>query len=100
MNERSPVKSLQFICILPFEILLFDFLADTTKQSNRACVILDLPVSHEDGEAVSAFFCEKMARASDAVFTYHRDRGMSRVILTGPEDQVAEILREYYRQQA
>ena len=75
---------------------MFDFLADTAKQANRACVILDLPVSDEEGAAVSAFFCKKMMHASNAAFTYHRDRGMSRVILTGPEDQVAEILRDYY----
>ena len=77
--------------------LVFDFLADTAKQTNRACVILDLPVSDEEGAEVSAFFCRKMMDARDAVFAYHRDRGMSRVILTGPEDQVAEILREYYK---
>ncbi|MBQ4301748.1 MAG: MerR family transcriptional regulator [Oscillospiraceae bacterium] len=75
---------------------VFDFLADTAKQANRACVILDLPVSDEEGAAVSAFFCKKMMHASNAAFTYHRDRGMSRVILTGAEDQVAEILRDYY----
>lgn len=77
--------------------IVFDFLADTAKKTNRTCVILDLPVSDEEGEAVSNFFCSKMMQAKDAVFTYHRDRGVSRVILTGPEDQVAEILREYYK---
>lgn len=76
---------------------VFDFLADTAKKVNRACVILDLPVSDEEGAAVSAFFCRKMMHASDAVFSYQRERGMSRVILTGPEDQVAEILRDYYQ---
>ncbi len=76
---------------------VFDFLADTAKQANRACVILDLPVSDEEGAAVSDFFCKKMMHASSAAFTYHRDRGMSRVILTGAEDQVAEILRDYYK---
>jgi hypothetical protein len=77
--------------------LVFDFLADTAKKANRACVILDLPVSDEEGEAISAFFCDKMINASDAAFTYHCDRGMSRVILTGSEDQVTEILRDYYK---
>ena len=77
--------------------IVFDFLADTAKQANRACVILDLPVSDEEGEAVSAFFCEKMMHATDARFIYGRDRGVSRVILTGPEDQVSEILRDYYK---
>ena len=60
-------------------------------------MILDLPVSDEEGEAVSGFFCNRMMQASDTVFTYNRDRGVSRVILTGPEDQVAEILRDYYK---
>lgn len=75
---------------------VFDFLSDNNKKANRVCVILDLPVSQEEGEEVSAFFCGKMMTAHDAFFSYGRDRGMSRVILTGREDQVAEIMREYY----
>ena len=51
----------------------------------------------DPGAAVSAFFCREMLHASDAAFSYQRERGMSRVILTGPEDQVAEILRDYYK---
>ena len=77
--------------------VVYVFLSDTAKKANRACVILDLPVSDEEGEAVSGFFCNRMMQASDTVFTYNRDRGVSRVILTGPEDQVAEILRDYYK---
>lgn len=75
---------------------VFDFLADTAKKANRACVILDLPVSAEEGAEVSAFFCKRMQDAHDAFFSYHRDRGLSRVILSGAEEQVAEILRDYY----
>ena len=77
--------------------MVFDFLVDTSKKANRACVILDLPVSNEEGGEISAFFCDQMAKASDAFFSYSRDRGMSRVILTGPEDQVAEIMKDYYK---
>ena len=77
---------------------VFDFLADTTKTANRARVTLDLPVSEEEGAEVSAFFCHRMQDAHDAVFSYHRDRGLSRIILSGAEEQVAAILQDYYRQ--
>ena len=76
---------------------VFDFLADTAKKSNRICVVLDLPVSDEEGAELSAFFCAAMTRAKDASFSYSRDRGMSRVILSGAEDQVTELLRNYYQ---
>lgn len=76
--------------------MVFDFLTDTTKKTNRACVILDLPVSDDEGDGVSDFFCDKMESASDTVFTYVRDYNMSRIILVGSEDQVVDIMKAYY----
>lgn len=76
---------------------VFDFLADTTKKANRTCVILDFAVSDEEGEEISRFFCEKVnSDGADIVFSYGRDRGLSRVILSGSEDSVAETVKAYY----
>ena len=75
--------------------VVFDFLANRGKKGNRACVILDIPVSVEKGNAVAAFFCEQMKNAHDAVFTFDWDRGNARVILSGAEDQVMKITEAY-----
>lgn len=77
---------------------VYDFLADTAKKANRACLILDFAVSDEEGEEISTFFCNKVnADGTDVTFSYSHDRGLSRVILSGSEDSVAEIARAYYR---
>ena len=77
--------------------VVFDFLADTSKKTGRACVVLDLPLSVLEGQKVSAFFCEQMCKASDATFRSGMDHGVFRVILAGAEEQVASIM-EAYRQ--
>ena len=76
--------------------VVFDFLAERNKTAGRTCVILDIPGSEERGREVSAFFCEQMKHASDTVFTFDTDKGVSRVILSGAADQVEKILRAYY----
>ena len=56
--------------------VVFDFLADTARRENRACVILNFAVDMEDR------------------FSNHR--GITRVILSGPEDVVSGIMGAYY----
>lgn len=76
---------------------VYDFLADMSKKANRACLILDFAVPDEEGEEISTFFCNKVnADGADVTFSYSRDRGLSRVILSGSEDSVTEIARAYY----
>jgi DNA-binding transcriptional MerR regulator len=77
---------------------VYDFLADRKKQSPRACVVLDLPASAEEGREISAFFCEQMNAAHDANFTFDRNGGVCRVILTGAQAQVAKIMEAYCKQ--
>ena len=76
--------------------VVFDFLAERNKTAGRTCVILDIPCSVEKGNEISAFFCEQMNHASDTVFTFDSDKGVSRVILSGAADQVEKILKAYY----
>ncbi len=75
--------------------VVFDFMSDRSKKTRRACVILDLPASAQDGSVLSAFFCGRMQEASDVVFNFDWHNGMCRVILSGAEDQVAKIMRAY-----
>lgn len=74
---------------------VLDFLADTGKRENCACVILDCAVSDGDGAEIASFFCAHVD-GTGVRFTYERDRGVSRVILTGPEQPLAALMREYY----
>ncbi|MBE6016777.1 MAG: MerR family transcriptional regulator [Lachnospiraceae bacterium] len=76
--------------------VVFDFLAERTKTAGRTCVILDIPGSVEKENDISAFFCGQMRNASDTVFTFESDKGVSRVILSGAADQVEKILKAYY----
>ncbi|MBR1822018.1 MAG: helix-turn-helix domain-containing protein [Clostridia bacterium] len=77
---------------------VFDFLADAFKTANRACVILDYVADDREAEKIADFYCDRVNRGtSDIKFSYGRNRGRSRVILTGGEDQVLDILRQYYR---
>ena len=76
--------------------IVFDFMADRSKNQARSCIILDIPASVGKGNEISTFFCDKMNDASDVVFNYGWDNGVSRVILSGAADSVAEILQAYY----
>ena len=76
---------------------VFDFLADTSKKSNRICTILDFTVGHEEAMDISEFFQDAMNNgASDVQFRFSYDRGLARVILSGAEDQVVDIMKKYY----
>ena len=77
--------------------IVFDFLADRSKQAKSACVILDIPVSMKESKTLSEFFCKQMETASDAVFTFDWNNGSARVILSGAEESVANIMEAYHR---
>lgn len=72
---------------------VFDFLADTKKPQNAACVLLDL--RGEDTDALSDFFCEAANRHESLHMSFHREGSHSRVILTGREEDVLETLGAY-----
>ena len=76
--------------------VVYDFLADRKKNSERICVILDLPASVSRGNEVSAFFCGQMQEAADVVFCYDWNHGNARVILSGAADQIAGIMTAYH----
>ncbi|MCR5794835.1 MAG: helix-turn-helix domain-containing protein [Solobacterium sp.] len=75
--------------------LVFDFLSERNRNSERICTVLDIPASLQEGNRLSAFFCDLMNDASDTVFAFDWVNGMCRVILTGAADQVMRILNAY-----
>ena len=76
--------------------LVFDFMADGRKTSERTCVILDIPASVTKGNAISALICDRIAEVKDINFNFGWDRGTARVILTGAAESVAHIMKAYY----
>lgn len=75
---------------------VYDFLADRKKKINSACVMLDLNADSQEAQEVSDFFCTAVHGFGGLEFSYSYDQGYVRVILSGPEDAVAEILGRYY----
>ena len=78
--------------------LVYDFLADTYKKNNRICTILDFPVSLEESQKITMFFCNEINRmGQDIEFRSINGRNMVRIILSGSEDQVVDLLNAYYK---
>ena len=76
-----------------------DFLADDKKKQNYICTILDFYVDDEESAEISDFFCAQMncgAPKSSTQFSLQRNGRNTRVILTGPEDIISEIMHNYY----
>jgi len=77
--------------------LVWDFLADAYKKTNRACVILDLPVSAEEAAEASRFFAQAVCEMGhDIELRCGQERDLLRIVLSGAEEPVADILRAWY----
>ena len=79
--------------------IVFDFLADDHKKEDSICTILDLHVSAAEADKISAFFCEQISHinSGNIRFSYERNRTNSRIILSGSEEAVQELLNAYYK---
>lgn len=76
---------------------VYDFLAGSRQKDGGACVILDIPAGFVQSQKISDFFCKEMEKVTDTVFSFDWNNGICRVILCGPEEQIAVIMREYDR---
>ena len=78
--------------------LVYDFLGNRFKRENELCVVLDLLPQAGEAEEVSAFFCKAVSarEGGNLRFTFKQTDGRVRVVLTGQEDAVSDILRAYY----
>lgn len=70
---------------------VFDFLAD--PQTPGACVMLDL--AGGPSQEISNFFCEAANNHEGMHMSYHAGSGRARVILTGTERDVLDVLAAY-----
>lgn len=78
--------------------IVFDFLAKNEKRINEICTIIDVCVEKHEAEEIAAFFCKEVSKRKEEKikFSFERNGVHARVILSGYEDVVMEILNAYY----
>lgn len=79
--------------------IVYDFLGAPHKERDMMCVVLDLP-SDETGRAAALFckyMCEIEAKA-ELRFASDRLGKTARVILSGSDSDVMELLARYYKE--
>lgn len=76
--------------------LVYDFLMDSRKSAQEACVILDMP--GRDGKTVAEFFCEHIScgEYQNLQFSFDGVEKAPRVILKGDTAEVMRLVNEYY----
>ena len=74
--------------------IVYDFMLNTKKPDDLACIILDLPGA--DRETLSDFFCDAICTGEfhDLRFAFDGIE-MPRVILSGPMDQILALVNSY-----
>lgn len=79
--------------------VVYDFIADDRKKVNKICTILDLCAEDNEAEEISQLFCNTINScldAGDLNFKFEKHGRNVRVILSGTEETVMEILNRYY----
>ncbi len=79
--------------------IVFDFLADDRKKSNKICTILDLYADEREAEEISQFFCDTINNnysTSELTFKFEKNNRNIRIILSGAEEIVADLIKQYY----
>ena len=79
--------------------LVYDFLADFEKKENQTCLILDFHISsNEEFEEISSYFCTAMSdeNVSASKMKLERQNNSVRLILSGPEDFIADVMKKWY----
>lgn len=78
--------------------VVYDFLADEKKKTNKICTVIDLNVDDGEAEEISQFFCDSVNNGNfeDIVFKFEKKDRNVRVILSGADEAVFEMLKRYY----
>lgn len=79
--------------------VVFDFIADDRKKSNKICTILDLYEDNEEADEISEFFCNVINSnysEADLTFKFEKYDRNIRVVLSGGEDVVSDLIDRYY----
>lgn len=79
--------------------IVTDFLLMGGRKESRSCVILDYCMEWEDAKEAIDFFCDKIKEQGDEElrFGMERHKKSVRLILSGPETAVKEIMKSYYK---
>lgn len=80
--------------------LIYDYLLDTRKAKQEACIILDLPGA--DKQAVAEYFCCRISNGGyhDIRFSFDGVLDTARVILTGDTGEVLRLVDEFRQEQS
>lgn len=77
--------------------VVYDFLADNKKKHSSICTILDLKVQDEEAGQIMTFFCAAANETEPGVILKCERKGSNlRVILSGEEECVKNILGKFY----
>ena len=77
--------------------VVYDFLADPFKKTNRICTIMDFPVSVNEALGIAKFFGKEISEhGRDIEFRYINEKNYARFILSGSEEQVRVLMQAYY----
>lgn len=80
--------------------VVYDFLADERKKTNKICAVIDLYEDDAEAEEISGFFCSAVNNEviNDIIFKFEKNGRYVRVILSGSEENVIELLNRYYNE--
>ena len=80
--------------------IVSDFLLMGGRKENRTCVILDLCAEWDDVKRATDFFCERIRELGEEELRFGMERHKKnvRLILSGPESAVKEIIKRYYEE--
>ena len=78
--------------------IVYDALARTDNKENESCVILNLNISDEESQQIIQFFNRKLNSGIQGNMRFHYAKSGShvRIILSGTEDIIIDILKEAY----
>lgn len=77
--------------------VVYDFIADTEKKTNKICSILDFVMDDEEAAEISEYFCAAMNNCKDAAFKFQKHGKNVRIIISGPEDFVKDSINGWYK---
>jgi len=80
--------------------IVTDFLLMSGRKENRTCVILDFCTEREEAKQAAAFFCERIKEQEDEELQFGMEwhKKNMRIILSGTETAVKEIMKRYYEE--
>lgn len=78
--------------------IISDFLIDKKKKQNQICSILDLCLEDSKAEETCKLFCNYINdnENNDIKFSFEKNEDNIRIIITGREESVMELLNIYY----